>query len=240
MNSYLIGTSGWMYDHWNERFYPQDLEGEEKLAFYGEHFSTVEINNTFYQLPEAETFRTWGQQSPQDFTFSIKVSRYITHMKNLLDAEEPLGRLLEHASHLNDKTGPFLFQLPPHWTRNRERLEGFISLLPHSQRFAFEFRNKTWYTDEILALLAEHNHALVIHDHADAPSPIKKTAGWLYVRFHGPGGGYEGKYSTQQLEDWAKRLEDLEANEGAYLYFNNDMEANAIENAKSLQHILDA
>jgi len=231
-----IGTSGWMYDHWKGPFYPEDIASDEMLPFYAETFDTVEVNNTFYQLPSREKVRAWKADSPKDFLFIIKANRYITHMKNLLEPEEPVETLMERIEILEHKLGPILFQLPPHWNVNAERLANFLEVLPPGQRYAFEFRDESWYTDEVLQLLEEAGVAFCIHDHRDAPSPMEITSGFTYLRFHGPTGDYGGTYPEDELEAWGERIAAWdEEGTDVYAYFNNDMKGYAVANAQQLR-----
>ena len=159
-----IGTSGWHYSHWLGPFYPQGLAAKEMLGFYSSRLHTVEINNSFYHLPSPRTFQSWKEATPGDFVFSVKASRYITHMKKLTDPATALQKFFAHAEALQDKRGPVLFQLAPHWTRNAERLEDFLRALPAGGRFAFEFRDPSWCDEEILALLEKHHAAFCVYD----------------------------------------------------------------------------
>jgi uncharacterized protein YecE (DUF72 family) len=234
-----IGTSGWMYDHWKGPFYPQDMPSGGMLPHYAQTFDTVEVNNTFYQLPSEEKVEAWRRDSPEGFLFIIKANRYITHMKNLLEPEEPVQTMMERVTMLGHQLGPILFQLPPQWNVNAERLDAFLDVLPNGQRFAFEFRDESWYTDAVYALLEDAGAAFCIHDHRDAPSPEKTTTDWIYVRFHGPRGDYEGKYPEEALKAWADRI-DTWAEDGldVYAYFNNDMRGYAVENAQTLRDLV--
>ena len=231
-----IGTSGWMYDHWKGPFYPPDIETEAMLPTYAEAFRTVEVNNTFYQLPDSETIALWRQRAPDDFLFTVKANRYITHMKNLLDPEEPVNNLIDRVSGLGRQLGPILFQLPPGWHINEDRLASFVGVLPPSGRYAFEFRHPSWYAPKIYEILADHNCAFCIHDHTDAPSPRETTADFIYLRFHGPEGKYSRRYPEEALTSWAERMRRWQ-NEGQdiFAYFNNDAEGYAVENAKMLK-----
>jgi uncharacterized protein YecE (DUF72 family) len=206
------------------------------LLFYAQTFDTVEVNNTFYQLPSKDKVRRWEKDSTAGFLFVIKANRYITHMKNLLDPEEPVNTLMERIEILGEKLGPILFQLPPHWNVNAERLANLLEVLPQDPRYAFEFRDESWYVDEIYHLLEEEEAAFCIHDHRDAPSPEKVTADFVYLRFHGPRGDYEGKYREKDLRGWAERIAAWrEADRDVYAYFNNDMRGYAVENARELR-----
>jgi uncharacterized protein YecE (DUF72 family) len=234
-----IGTSGWVYNHWQGVFYPRDLPQEDWLSFFADHFATVEINNTFYHLPDAKTVQNWADRTPDDFLFAVKASRYITHVKNLLDPEEPVGTFMDRAGILGDKLGPVLFQLPPHWNLNAERLARFVPVLPGSHRYVFEFRDASWYADEVFQILEENGCAFCIHNHHDAPSPTRLTAGFTYVRFHGPRGSYEGGYQPDVLEEWAARMVGWDQDGiDVYCYFNNDPKGHAVKNASELEDLI--
>lgn len=234
---FYIGTSGWSYSDWEGKFYPSEVRSKERLYYYSRKFCTVEVNNSFYQLPSWKTFLNWYKQVPEKFIFSVKASRYITHMKNLKGAGKAMERLMKNASGLEDKLGPVLFQLPPRWRKNRERLANFISGLEKNRLYAFEFRDKSWYEEDIFSLLWENNCAMVIHDHKDGQAPVKATAKWIYVRLHGPGGGYLNPYSREELYLWKEKLLGLNFKKG-FIYFNNDTNGYAVENAKELEDIL--
>jgi len=231
-----VGTSGWMYDHWKGPFYPEHMTSDEMLPFYTEVFDTVEVNNTFYQLPSKEKVRAWRDDSPEGFLFIIKANRYITHMKNLLEPEEPVNTLMERIEILGPKLGPILFQLPPQWNVNVDRLASFLDVLPQGPRYAFEFRDESWYREEIYDLLEGAEAAFCIHDHRDAPSPEKMTADFTYLRFHGPRGDYGGTYRGEHLRQWADKVKIWEeAGRDVYAFFNNDMKGYAVENARQLR-----
>ena len=231
-----VGTSGWMYDHWKGPFYPEHMTSDEMLPFYTEVFDTVEVNNTFYQLPSKEKVRAWRDDSPEGFLFIIKANRYITHMKNLLEPEEPVNTLMERIEILGPKLGSILFQLPPQWNVNVDRLASFLDVLPQGQRYAFEFRDESWYREGIYDLLEGAEAAFCIHDHRDAPSPEKMTADFTYLRFHGPRGDYGGNYRGEHLRQWADKVKSWEeAGRDVYAFFNNDMKGYAVENARQLR-----
>ena len=201
-----IGTSGWHYKHWLGTFYPEDTRPSEQFAYYLQHFNTVEINNSFYRLPTRQTFSKWKNSVPANFIFVVKASRFITHMKKLKDPAESLARFMENVSALDGRLGPILFQLPPGWKLNVERLAEFLQALPARRRYVFEFRNVSWYVDEIFALLKKHNCAFCIYELAGHLSPLKVTADFVYVRLHGPGSQkYQGSYSEAALQEWARR-----------------------------------
>ncbi|MEA2020762.1 MAG: DUF72 domain-containing protein [Patescibacteria group bacterium] len=235
-----VGTSGWLYSHWRGSFYPKSIKEKNYLPYYASHFDSVEVNNTFYNLSPKKIVRSWKGSSPPDFLFSIKANRYITHMKNLLEPEKTVSNMLENIKLLEDKLGPILFQLPPQWHVDKERLEKFIKVLPSKYSFAFEFRDKSWYQNEIYDLLEKGGLAFCIHDHRDAPSPTKITSDFVYIRFHGPDGFYRSKYKTSTLNKWSRRIKNWDATDlDVYAYFNNDAHAYAIENAKTLKTLLD-
>ncbi|MFN3404395.1 MAG: DUF72 domain-containing protein [Cytophagaceae bacterium] len=235
----IIGTSGYHYKHWLGKFYPQDLRYQDMLNYYLLHFQTVELNNSFYMLPSAEKFENWKRSVPEDFIFAVKASRYITHIKKLNDCQEPLDRLLNNVSYLNEKLGPILFQLPPGWKINIDRLEGFLKLLPSDLRFTLEFRNHTWYTDETYDLLKRHNVSFCIYELEYHQSPMISTADFIYIRLHGPETKYAGDYDCNTLELWKERIIQWnQEGKDVYCYFDNDQNAYAAYNALTLQDML--
>jgi uncharacterized protein YecE (DUF72 family) len=231
-----IGTSGWYYDHWSGRFYPADLPKSKWFEYYAQYFDTVEINNTFYHLPKEQTLRRWHKIAPKDFLYAVKANRYITHIKKLKDAAEPLERFFEIAGLLKSRLGPILYQLPPSLQKDLDLLEAFIKLLPKRKTAVFEFRHESWYSDDTYNLLDKSGACFCIHDMPGKESPHIVTGGVIYVRFHGTTGRYSGSYSKSQLQDWADWLKDQAKNVNAiYVYFNNDTQAHAIKNAKQLK-----
>jgi uncharacterized protein YecE (DUF72 family) len=242
----LIGTSGWSYKHWQRGiFYPEKLPAAEHLSFYAQHFKTVEINYSYYQLPPRKTFEHWRRTAPAGFVFAVKGSRYLTHMKKLKDPEEPLQRLLEHAGGLGPKLGPLLFQFPKRWTLNLARLEEFFVALKHHprRRYAFEFRHDSWLVPAVFDLLREHNAALCLPIGWQIPLAIEVPARWTYLRFHG--GSSSIAFTDAELRPWAQRLRRWR-DDGidSYSYFNNDTlehaRAPAIDNARRLLEMVDA
>lgn len=236
-----IGTSGWHYKHWSGTYYPANLAAGDYLDYYCKRFQTVEINNSFYQLPEAETLESWRETVSGDFTFAVKANRYITHMKNLKDAQEAVENFLERVVILGDRLGPILFQLPPKWDLNLERLRTFLQGLPQDFRYTFEFRDPRWFDDDVLALLREHQAAFCIYHLKGHLSPREVTADFVYIRLHGPlEEAYQGKYGKNQLAGWAGAISTW-ARQGkdVYCYFDNDMEGFAPENAAELKEMLD-
>lgn len=235
-----IGTSGWHYDHWQGVFYQRKLPKKDFLAHYKDRFKTVEINNTFYQLPNCRTLKQWHDTVPADFIFSVKASRYITHMKKLKDGAESTAKFFDAVKVLGKKLGPILFQLPPHWKVNIDRLEDFLRQLPEKYQYTFEFRDTSWFTTDVYKLLAEHHAAFCIYDIDRRMSPKRITADFIYIRLHGPAGAYEGSYDRKTLEIWAEDFE-IWSKQGReiYCYFDNDQAAYATKNALSLQKIID-
>ncbi|WP_346838884.1 DUF72 domain-containing protein [Microbulbifer sp. SAOS-129_SWC] len=232
-----IGTSGWVYPHWRERFYPAELPEPEWLSFYAGQLQSVEINRSFYRLPTRENFLCWHDATPDGFVFAVKASRYITHMRNLLQPRETLPPLLDAVAALGDKLGPLLFQLPPRWNANRERLEAFLRVLPRGLQVVFELRNQSWHSEEILALLADFNAAFCIYDLGGITSPREITADFLYLRLHGPVDTYRGYYDVATLRRWARWLREQRVDR-AYIYFDNDESAYAVRNALELRRLL--
>jgi uncharacterized protein YecE (DUF72 family) len=214
---------------------------ERYLAYYAERFDTVEINNSFYHLPEEGTLSQWRKTTSKDFGFSVKGSRYLTHMKKLKDPEEPLSRFLGRVETLKRKLGPVLFQLPPRWKANPQRLEEFLQVLPRRHRYAFEFRDRSWFSDAIYELLSRHHAAFCIYDLAGTTSPKEVTCDFAYVRLHGPGAAYEGSYSPQTLAGWAGAFSAWsQQGKPVYCYFDNDQAGYAPQNALRLKEMLDA
>jgi len=231
-----IGTSGFHYEHWIKRFYPQGLSKDKWLNFYARHFDTVELNNTFYRQPKDSTFERWRKLSPKDFLYTVKANRFITHIKRLKEAEESLERFWASAYILKEKLGPVLFQLPPNYHKDIDRLEGFLKLLPRKRQSVFEFRHKSWFSDDTFELLKKYNIAFCVHDMEVIETPRVVTADFIYVRFHGIGGRYAGNYPDSKLKDWAGWLkEHLGKVHSVYAYFNNDTNAYAVYNAKTLE-----
>jgi uncharacterized protein YecE (DUF72 family) len=234
-----IGTSGWHYKHWIGTFYPPATKPNEQFDFYKQHFNTVEINNSFYRLPSPETFKIWRKQSAPDFLFVVKASRYITHQKKLNNPEETTSRFFENVKYLREKLGPILFQLPPAWKVNVERLKAFLEVLPDKFRYVFEFRNITWYTDDVFSLLQKYNCAFCIYELAGHTSPVNITADFVYVRLHGPGDKYQGSYTQRQLKAWAEQCKDWQQQElDVFVYFDNDQLGYAAFNARTLKEML--
>lgn len=232
-----IGTSGWSYPHWGGHFYPAEQSRSRWLQYYARHFDTVEVNRSFYRLPEKRVFDGWRKQTPPAFTFSVKASRYTTHMKKLRDPQDTLPLLLDAVTGLRDKQGPMLFQLPPHWRVNEARLEAFLSALPPKLPVAFELRDRSWHTDAVLARLADHNAAFCIYDLAGFQSPREMTADFAYVRLHGPSTPYSDRYGRKRLTTWADWIRRLPVDD-VFVYFDNDEAAYAVIDALELRALL--
>lgn len=234
------GTSGWSYSDWKGPFYPDDLPSKEFLGFYADRFNSAEINNSFYQLPEPDTLQAWKQQAGSQFTFAVKASRYITHMKKLKDPCGPVNTFLDRMSMLGERLGPVLFQLPPRWRVNVQRLVAFLSELPAGYRYAFEFRDASWFVQEVYDALEDHGAAFCIYDLHGETSPGPITADFTYVRLHGPAEAYQGDYDATQLSGWAGAFSTWTRQKGldVYCYFNNDQHGYAVKNALRLQEML--
>jgi uncharacterized protein YecE (DUF72 family) len=236
---YYIGTSGWHYEHWRYRFYPGTLAKAKWLEFYAGYFDTVELNNSFYRLPSEAAFASWRNSSPADFTFAVKVSRFVTHIKRLKNVQEAVGTFMSRAKILGDKLGPLLYQLPPNMHRNDERLESFLSTLPRGMKHVFEFRHQSWLDDEVFEILRKHNVGLCVFDMPSLTYPLVATADFAYIRFHGSTGLYFSCYSDEELAGWAERLAGLATKlKEVYIYFNNDAETFAVRNAMTLREYL--
>ncbi len=236
-----IGTSGWVYNHWRGPFYPADLPASKMFAHYMKHFDTVEINNSFYRLPALETFEGWKANSPPGFLFAVKGSRYITHMKKLKDPGPSSEKFFDAVAGLGRKLGPILWQLPPFWQVNTERLDEFLAVLPRRKRYAFELRNETWFSEEVNAILRRRKAAFCIYDFDYRQSPRTVTTDWVYVRLHGPDGKYAGSYSDDALREWARQFEAWSRERrDVYCYFDNDQAGYAVQNALRLREFTGA
>jgi uncharacterized protein YecE (DUF72 family) len=233
-----IGCSGWQYKHWRGSFYPADLPAARWFDYYVTQFDTVEINNTFYRLPAGSTFAAWRQQAPSGFLYAIKASRFLTHMKKLNDPSEPLHRLFQRARMLRQTLGPVLYQLPPRWTVDRQRLATFLRALPARKKHAIEFRDRSWYRDDVFALLERHGVALCLHDMAGSATEKIAVGPFVYVRFHGPE-KYSGRYADKTIEGWAVWLAArMRESRAVFGYFNNDAAAQAPRDAIRLRRAI--
>lgn len=231
----LVGTSGWQYDSWRNRFY----DGPPALDEYARRFPTVEVNGTFYGLPEEQSVREWIDLSPPGFVFAAKASRYITHMKKLKDPTDPLASFFSAVAPFGNSLEVILFQLPPRWRCNVERLSGFLDALPDGYRYAFEFRDHSWHTETIASLLKAAGAAFCIYHFAGDESPRLVTSDFVYVRLHGAAGRYVGSYDDGTLAGWAGALTSwARTGRDVYLYFDNDQEAAAPRDAARLLEMI--
>jgi uncharacterized protein YecE (DUF72 family) len=238
MGAVRIGCSGWNYASWKGPFYPaKGCPASRWLAFYAQHFDTVEVNSTFYRLASRDAVARWLEQTPAGFAFTLKISRYITHIKRLTDMEQAVERFYERIEPLtkSPKLGPLLWQLPESFQRDDARLRNALAKLPPG-RHCFEFRHESWFDDEVYAMLREHDVALVVGDHPERPFQSHElTADFTFVRFHYGHRGRGGNYSHSELSEWAERIARWRREVDVFAYFNNDWNAFAIENAKFLQ-----
>jgi uncharacterized protein YecE (DUF72 family) len=235
----LIGTSGWAYDHWKKIFYPEDLNDKDKLKYFSKHFKTTEINYSFYHLPRPEIYQKWYQETPADFIFSVKTSRFITHIKRLKDIEKPWKIFLKNTLNLKEKLGPILFQFPPNFKATEEnikRLNDFLKLINrYKLKYAFEFRDQSWCNKEIYNLLKKYNIAWVIADSLAYPKAEVITSDFVYIRMHGSKILFSSKYIKKELQDLSQKIKKWQGQGlDVYCYFNNDAYGFAVENAKEL------
>jgi len=233
-----VGTSGWHYEHWRGVFYPPELRTAEWLSHYASHFDTVEINNSFYQLPSRETFQSWAREVPPGFLFAVKASRFITHMKKLKDPSGSLRLFMDNSAGLGRHRGPILFQLPPRWKANPSRLSEFVAALPPGNRYAFEFRDPSWFCPQVYRILEEANCALCAASSPSFPEVRRATADFAFLRFHGGRILYGSKYSRKELAEWAAYAVDLlDQGRDVYAYFNNDAFGYAVEDARLFRRL---
>ena len=235
-----VGCSGWQYPHWRGSFYPAKLPAARWLEHYAASFSTVEINNTFYRLQEAATFRSWAKRTPPGFVFAVKASRFLTHMKKLKDPEGPLELFFSRARALGRKLGPVLYQLPPRWPLKRDRLEQFLDALPPRRRHTLEFRDASWYdAASVYPLLERHRVALCLHDMNGSASGRLAVGPFVYVRFHGPS-RYRDGYTDAALTPWADWLAArIHGGVPVFVYFNNDLGGHAPRDAIRLREMIE-
>ncbi|MFW2570804.1 DUF72 domain-containing protein [Legionella sp. 29fVS95] len=241
-NKFYIGTSGWSYDGWVGVFYPEKIKPKEVLPYYAKTFDSVELNNSFYQIPKEKNIKTWLELTPENFVFSCKANRYITHIKRLQETNETVEKLLNAFSHFEEKLGPILFQFPPYWPLNIPRLQEFIESLPHKYLYTFEFRHKSWFCPELYDLLNAHQMALCFYDHKNYQTPEIVTASFIYIRMHGPEiEAYKGAYDDYKLAKCAEKIIHWQ-NDGkaVYCYFDNDEKANAPQDASRLKRMVEA
>jgi uncharacterized protein YecE (DUF72 family) len=234
-----IGTSGWHYKHWVGPFYPPKTPASRYLDFYKTHFSAAEINGSFYRMPSVETLAAWRDVVPGKFCFAAKASRFITHAKKLALPISQYDRFFDGIGTLAPRLGPILFQLPPRWRFNRERLAAFLAALPRRYRYAFEFREPSWLNEDAYALLKKHRAALCLYHIAGFESPILVTTDFVYIRLHGPGDKYQGSYDDAALRGWARRIRAWSRDgKAVWCFFDNDQNGYAAEDALRLRRLL--
>jgi uncharacterized protein YecE (DUF72 family) len=234
---YRLGTSGWSYSGWKGRFYPEDIPQKSWLSYYAQHFNTVEINMTFYRFPKPATLKTWREKVPQDFTFTLKANRQITHSKRIKGVGSEVRYFYILADTLGDKLGCILFQLPPSITLDMDLLQEFLQSLSPQYRNVIEFRHESWYGEEVCELLRASQAIFCTVSSTKVPKTVMKTSKTCYFRFHGLTGGYRYNYPDEELKRWAEAIKETHAEE-CYIYFNNDYRAYAVQNCKSLAEIL--
>jgi uncharacterized protein YecE (DUF72 family) len=237
----LIGTSGWHYPSWRGPFFPDGLPLKMQLRYYASQFDTAELNGVFYRTPSPDAVRGWARETGKDFVFSWKASKFITHWKRLSDrSENSIALLEERISLLGDKAGPILFQLPPQFAVDAIRLSSFVEMLSIKRRYTFEFRHPSWYQPSIFKILKRHNIALCLSDHHDAPSPWRRTADFVYIRGHGPGGRYEGNYSSEALNAWATSISSWKKQGcDVFVFFDNDQKSAAPADGLKLRALIE-
>lgn len=234
---YHLGTSGWSYAGWRERFYPKGLPQGEWLSFYAQHFNTVEINMTFYRYPKAEILKGWGERTPPDFKFTLKANRQITHRKKIRDVKSEVRYFYILADNLGEKLGCILFQLPPSLDFDQDLLKNFLSTLSFQHKNVIEFRHESWYAEKTYDLLSAHKVIFCTVSSTRVPSTIVETTETGYLRFHGLTGGYRYDYPEEELKEWADSIKNRNF-EDCYFYFNNDYHAYAVDNSKTLMNFL--
>ena len=236
-----VGCSGWQYRHWRGDFYPTELPQAKWFEHYAARFDTVEINNSFYRLPERATFAAWARRAPPAFRFAVKASRFLTHMKKLKDPEEPIERLFSRMRALGPHLGPVLYQLPPGWKADVERFAHFLAALPRDARHVVEFRDTSWYSPEVFRLMERRRVALCLHDMKGSATERARLGPFVYVRLHGATAKYGGGYGEDRLRRWADWLNgQREDGCDVYAYFNNDVGGHAPRDAVTLRRLLEA
>jgi uncharacterized protein YecE (DUF72 family) len=233
----LLGTSGWYYSHWIDRFYPKSLEKNKWLEFYSREFDTVEINSTFYRFPFDNMFKGWYNKTPKNFVFSLKANRLITHVKRLRNAEQYLDSFYKQAKFLKEKCGSILFQFPPSMKKDVKLLSGFMKQLPKRFDNVIEFRNETWHCEEVYETMRKHKVGYCIISGLGQPCNIISTADFAYIRWHGPSSAYSSEYSMDEMKQWAETIKKLNC-KTIYGYFNNDSNCYAVKNCRDLKRLL--
>ena len=235
-----VGCSGWQYKHWRGDFYPLDVPAARWFEHYAARFETVEINNSFYRLPEAETFARWRERAPGRFLFAVKASRFLTHMKKLKDPEEPIDRLFTRMRQLGNRLGPVLYQLPPGFKLDLARLEHFLHVLPRDATHVMEFRDPSWYADTVSTLLERYRVSRCLHDMKGSATGRERVGPVVYVRYHGASGTYSGGYQADRLASWAEWMQaERNAGVNVFAYFNNDVGGHAPRDAMTLRQLLE-
>ena len=238
-----IGCSGYHYSDWKEKFYPKDLQKKEWLGYYAKHFDTVEINNTFYKMPEEKKLKKWKENTPENFKLTIKANRYFTHQKKLkADGafKDRLETFVDLAEVLGEKLGCILWQLPGNLHKDVSKLKDLGKLLKNNSRNVLEFRHKSWFDDEVFEVLAEQDISYcMISAPGDLPEKARATTETAYLRFHGKNDWYNHYYSQKELQTWEKRIKKLKNVKHLFVYFNNDHNANATKNAQKLKFLLE-
>lgn len=237
MPGLYIGTSGFSFQSWKGEFYAEEVREKDMLAAYSQTFNSVEINNSFYRLPAPATVEKWASTVPQDFVFAYKANRYITHRKKLKITEEPIERLTHAVAPFGEKLGPILFQLPPRWKVNVERLRDFVAALPKQHRYTFEFREPSWLCEDVYEVLRKRNIALCFYDYRGFQSPEIPTADFVYLRLHDPNAeAYTGSYGAKALAQYAKKINAWQKQGlDVYCYFDNDQKSCAPQDGQTLQ-----
>jgi len=240
MRQVRVGCSGWQYDSWRGVLYPDGLAKGRWLERYSQVFDTVEVNSTFYRLASRDAVARWVEETPPDFMFACKASRYMTHIKRLQNLADGIGRYYEGIQPLADagKLGPIVWQFPANFHRDDDRLGRALPLLPPG-RHCFEFRHESWFTEEVYKQLRAHGAALVIGDHPQRPfQTCELTTDWTLVRLHHGHRGRRGNYSGTELDEWARRIAEWRRRAEVFVYFNNDWEGYAVRNALALRRLL--
>ena len=239
----FIGTSGWSYNGWLGLFYPENLSKNKWLEYYSNFFNTVEVNSSFYHLPKKQSLKNWAEQTPTNFVFTVKVSRYITHIKKLSECEQSFKKLFDLTLKLGKKLKIFLFQMPPSFKKDTIKLKNFLEILNYQTiskdfKFVFEFRNESWFCSEVYDLLNDLDVGIVISSSPSYPYHEVVTGNICYIRMHGSNQLYSSKYSVEELKKISILIKNNVQNGiDAYVYFNNDINAYAVDNAKKLKEL---
>ncbi len=236
---YRIGCSGWFYWHWKGKFYPKDIPQNKWFKHYTEYFNTVELNSSFYRFPKLSTAKTWYRQAPKDFIYTLKVNRFITHIKKFKNTKKLIKDFYKLGNVLNQKMGCFLFQLPPSLKYNKDKLNEIIGQLDPKRKNVIEFRHESWFNKEVYDKFKENKIIFCIVSSPEMPEDFIKTADDIYIRFHGKEDLYGSKYTNKELKSWAKKIKKCKAR-NTWAYFNNDDNANAVGNSLELKKVLKA